>query len=191
MGAETQQRYLFEQWRQLAVKLYRRNPRQWRRAGLESEQAALDRLFSQGARGGFPELKGARSIAAMELAFQPDYPGDRVLALMHGLHGMLLDAYNGKREFFFTDELDPQKLYDSARNIEILAWRLGHRRDRQGELFLVSSRYNGRVDNLSFERLFGKMIAIQDGMARVLAERSNRRLKSVIQSLASAVFLPI
>lgn len=191
MASEIQQGYLLELWRELSVKLYRRNPREWRKAGLAGEQQALDRLYSQGARGGLPELKGARSIAAMELAFRDDYTGDRVLALLYGLHGMLLDAYNGKREFFLTDELDPQKLYNSARNLEIMAWRLGHRLAADGRPFLISSSSNGRVDNLSFERLFGKMIATQDGLARVIAQRSNRRLKNVIQTMASAVFLPI
>ena len=55
----------------------------------------------------------------MRLAFEESYEGDRVLALIEGLRGMVLDAYNGQQEFYLLDELDPQKLYNAARNIEI------------------------------------------------------------------------
>jgi hypothetical protein len=44
--------------------------------------------------------------------------------------------------------------------------------------------------NLSFERLFGKMINAQDMMAQIMADRSNRTIKNVIQTLVTA-FIPI
>ena len=45
--------------------------------------------------------------------------------------------------------------------------------------------------NLSFEREFGKMIAYQDAMARIAAQRTNRTIRRAVQTLATAVFLPI
>jgi hypothetical protein len=127
----------------------------------------------------------------MRLAFDENYHGDRVLALMEGLRGMLLDSYNGKREFFLMDELDPQKLYNAARNIEIAAWKLNNDRNAEGELFLIANELAGPVQNLSFERLLGKMIAVQDSTARFVAQSTNRKIKNVIQSIASMVFIPI
>jgi len=41
------------------------------------------------------------------------------------------------------------------------------------------------------ERLVGKLVALQDHFAQIVADTSNRRSKNVIQSVASAVFFPI
>lgn len=45
--------------------------------------------------------------------------------------------------------------------------------------------------NISYERLFGKMIAMQDTMAVIVAGKTNRTISKVIQRMATAVFLPI
>jgi hypothetical protein len=86
--------------------------------------------------------------------------------------------------------LDPQKLHYLARNFEIAFWKLGHDREASGELFLLSNALDGSGD-LSFERLAGKLIGLQDHMAQVVADTTNRRIKNVIQTVASAVFFPI
>jgi hypothetical protein len=49
----------------------------------------------------------------------------------------------------------------------------------------------GDAPNLSFEREFGKMIAYQDVMADLAAQRTNRTIRRIVQTLATAVFLPI
>ena len=125
------------------------------------------------------------------LALKPEYSGDRVFAFGVGLASTVLLSYNGKTEFYLTDNLDPQKLYNSARNIEIAAWKLANARNARGEPLLVSNEKTDDVANLSFEREFGKMIAYQDVMAEVAAQRANRVIRRVVQTLATAVFLPI
>jgi len=125
------------------------------------------------------------------LALKPEYSGDRVFAFGVGLASTVLLSYNGKTEFYLTDNLDPQKLYNSARNIEIAAWKLANARNARGEPLLVSNEKTDDVANLSFEREFGKMIAYQDVMAEVAAQRTNRVIRRVVQTLATAVFLPI
>ena len=50
---------------------------------------------------------------------------------------------------------------------------------------------SGTVHNLSFEREFGKIIAEQDTMAKIVAEKTNRSIAHVIQTLATVVFLPL
>ena len=117
--------------------------------------------------------------------------GDRVATFVVGLRSMIHNAYSNKTEFFFFDELDPQKLYNSARNIEIAVWRLSNVRDKRGQLLLVTNSMNTGIANLSFERLFGKLVATQDTIALIISESSRRRIKNVIQRLATAVFLPI
>jgi hypothetical protein len=177
--------------RVLAEKLYRRNPREWRKGGNASLEQAMARIFEGGFNVDFPELERKRGTEAIHFAFHDDYAGDRVLAYMWGLTTMTLAAYNGKTEFYALDELDPQKLYNAARNVEIAAWKLANARDANGEPYLLSNELNGTVRNLSFEREFGKLIAETDMMARIVAGRENRTIVRVIQNLATAVFLPI
>jgi hypothetical protein len=175
----------------LALKLYRRNPREWRPSGAPSPETRTQRIFRRPYRWDHPELGGRRGADAVLLAFDEGYRGDRVLAFVVGLASMLEVAYNGKSEFFVFDGLDAQRLYNSARNLEIAAWKLGHARRPDGQPYLVSNALDGPVTNLSYERLFGKLIAEQDMLARIVAEKRNRAIKSVLQNLATAAFLPM
>ena len=103
---------------------------------------------------------------------------------------MLAKAHNNKTAFYLTDNLDPQKIYNVARNIEIAAWKLSNSRDVNGNLYLLTNEINETDRNLSFEREFGKMIGRTDFYAISLAEKSQRLISRIAQSLASAVFLP-
>jgi hypothetical protein len=89
------------------------------------------------------------------------------------------------------DDLDPQGLYNAARNIEIAVWKLSNARDARGDLYLLSNEGAGTVQNLSFEREFGKMIGSLDILSKIAADKTNRTVVKVIQSLATSVFLPI
>lgn len=171
-------------------KLYRRNPREWRKGNYASMEAAVAHAFDGQAQFRFAELNNRRGSDAILLALKPEYSGDRVFAFGVGLASTVFLSYNGKTEFYLTDSLDPQKLYNSARNIEIAAWKLASARNARGELLLVSNEKTD-VANLSFEREFGKMIAYQDAMANVAAQRTNRVIRRVVQTLATAAFLPI
>jgi hypothetical protein len=177
--------------RLLMEKLYRRNPREWRKGGDAGAAAALARAFDPRFEFRFAELGQARGAEAILVALKPDYGGDRVFAFGVGIASMILLAYNGKTELYVTDVLDAQKLYNCARNLEIAAWKLANARDARGDALLLSNELAGDVRNLSFEREFGKMIAYQDVMAQITAQRTNRTIRHVVQSVATAVFLPI
>ena len=177
--------------RLLMEKLYRRNPREWRKGNYASMDAAVARAFDPALHFRFPELRFAQGADAINLALKPEYEGDRVFAFGVGLASMVYLSYNGKTEFYLTDTLDAQRLYNSARNIEIAAWKLGNARDPRGNLLVLSNEGAGDVVNLSFEREIGKMNAYQDVMAQIAAQRTNRLIRRAVQSLAVAVFLPI
>jgi hypothetical protein len=105
---------------------------------------------------------------------------------------MIMKSYNYKTKFYMIDSVDPQKLYNCARNIEIAMWKLSNDRDSKGELFLMSNALSEKeIINLSYERLFGKLIATQDNIAIIMAGKKNRTIKTVIQRMATAIFLPI
>lgn len=179
--------YLYE----LASKLYARNPGELRKEPAHSLEGRLQQLFRTSGPLVFDELQKKQATDAILLGLDPAYTGDRVFAVMAGLTDMIRRSYNYNSEYFMLDQLDQQKLYNSARNIEVLVWRLKHREGADGKpLLLTSETYEG-VENLSFERLFGKMIALQDNLARITAQKNNRSITFVVQRAATWVFLPI
>jgi hypothetical protein len=189
--AEASQREVFASLRLLAEKLYRRNPREWRKSGQASLDAAVARIFEGRHEWKFAELEGRRGAEAIRLTFREDYAGDRVLAFVAGLGGMVQAAFNDKTEFFVLDDLDPQALSNAARNVEIAVWKLSRAQAANGELFLLSNEAVGPVKNLSFEREFGKMIGGLDLLSKIVADKTSRTVVKVIQNLATAIFLPV
>lgn len=189
--SELAQREVLDGLRRLTEKLYRRNPREFRKAGLDSVEAAVARVFAplEDWRGsGFDRLDWAESL---RLAFAEGYAGDRVHAYMQALLVMVMASYEHRTEFFLTDDLDAQRLYNSARNLETVAWRLAQARDASGAPILLSNAVGDAVINLSFEREFGKLIARQDLLAVIIEDKSNRTINRVIHNVASFVLLPV
>lgn len=177
--------------RKLMIKLYKRNPRELKKSRYQTIDENLVRVFDLEHEWDFEELNYLKGIDAIRLTFNETYNGDRVFAFIVGLTSMIMASYNYKTDFYLFDTVDPQKLYNSARNIEIAVWKLGHDTSPEGELYLYSNSLPGETVNLSYERLFGKIIAIQDMMAIIIANKTNRIIKKVIQNMATAVFLPI
>lgn len=177
--------------RELMGKLYKRNPRELKKSAYPTAEENIDRLFEQRHGWNFPELEGKRDIEAIKLTFDEGFQGDRVFAFVAGLTSMLMATYNYKTEFYVLDSVDPQSLYNSARNIEIAVWRLGNEYDSHNELYLFSNSLPGEIANLSYERIFGKLISLQDTIAIIVAGKTNRTLIKVVQRMVTAVFLPI
>ena len=177
--------------KELAGKLYRRNPHELQKTGDVTLDDRLKQLFAADRSLDFAEIEHKRGVSAMLLALEPDYAGDRVFPLLVGLLSMIRSSYNDLPEFYLLDSLDPQKLYNSARNIEVLIWRLKSRLDSTGKPLILTNSLPGEERNLSYERLFGKLIAQQDMMANIAAEKWNRVINKVVHSAATAVFLPV
>lgn len=175
---------------ELMVKLYGRNPDQLRRGKINTVEGRLVQLRDAPTSLGFSELGNVQEIAALNRVFNPSFTGDRVFLLTVGLGGMLRRAYGYNTESYMFDQLEYDVLETSARNTEILAWRLKNNRRPDGRHFLITSEYQGRVDNLSFERLFGKLIALQDMMARIAGDAGDRRVTKAVHT-ATSVFIPL
>lgn len=176
----------------LTLKLYRRNPGEWRKNGQTSAETATAALFEPVARWQLAPLKDAQWESALRDAWRTDFPGDRVHALMKGLLVMHMAAFNHRTEFYLLSEVDAQKLYNAARNTEAVVWKLSNARNERGEAILVSNSMEaGGPANLSFEREFGKLIGIGDTLAKIVEDKTSRAIRFGIVNFASMVFLPI
>lgn len=187
---ETHQQAVIASLKTLTLKLYRRNPQEWRKSGFASAEDAVEALY--------------KPLSHWELAAKPDwqtslldawredFAGDRVQALMQGLLTMHMAAYNHRTEFYYLSEVDAQKLYNSARNLEAVVWKLSNARRTNGELFLLTNGIDVQgVANLSFEREFGKLIGIQDTLAKIIEDKTNRAIRFGVVNVATMLFLPI
>lgn len=176
--------------RELTEKLYKRNPGELAKNTGRTIQSRLNQLQSRKGPLNFAELSYRQEVVALELVFDPRFKGDRVFALAVGLGGMLRHAYGYNSELFMFDKLDSKRLIASAHNVEVLLWRLKNHRQLDGSPFLITSEYRGVTDNLSFERLFGKLIVLQEMMAKIAGDANYRHLNSAVQA-ASSVFIPL
>jgi hypothetical protein len=172
----------------LTRKLYKMNSRELAKSANATIESQISKIFQCPPLEPEPVLKGKKSTDAILMAFEPEFTGDRVYAVVYGLFTMLYTAYNQKCDLFLLDFLEAQNLYNSARNIEVLVWRLTHRLKPNGQPYLATNICEGPVKNLSFERLFGKLISLQDTMALIVSSRGDRLIKDVVHK---AVFLPV
>jgi len=175
----------------LMVKLYKRNPRELHKSTSGSAEEMADWVFEGEHGWKFKRINEVQDTEALYLAFSPSYEGDRVLPFIVGLYTMLLKAHGGKTEFFLTDSIDPQSVYNASRNVEIADWKLSNTRYDSGQLYLLSNEINDSGRNLSFEREMSKIVGRLDLYAITLAEKKQRFITRATQSLATAIFLPI
>lgn len=189
---ELHQRIVIGHLKQLMIKLYKRNPSARHDKEQRSIKASVDAVFSKPHYQTYPQWKNLKPTDLIHLAIEPEYQGgDRVLPFIVGLRAMLMASYDNHTEFYYFTSLDEQKLYNSARNIEIAAWLVAESRNKHGELFLLSDSLENERRNLSYQRLFGQMIATQDNIAEIIAHKTGRIIKTVVVKAASMVFLPI
>jgi len=177
--------------RELMVKLYKRNPKQLKNSPFNDIDKNVSRVFDKHHDWSFKQLDYKEGVDAIKMTFDDAYQGDRVFSFIVGLSSMLMASYGDRTDFYMLDNVDGQALYNSARNIEIAVWKLSNNRDKQGELFLYSNSLPGEETYLSYERLFGKLIANQDTIAIIMQSKNKRLVKKVFQKMATAVFLPI
>ncbi|ANY17310.1 hypothetical protein [Bordetella pseudohinzii] len=176
----------------LLDKLYRRNPREWRKSGVADQAAAVayvKRLVDE--RRAPAGLAGLRDIQVLAVALDPNYQGDRVAAFIYGMADTILAAHNDKTRFYVSDVLDGQRIFNAARNVEAAAWLLSSRRNPQGESLLLANEMSSTATNLSFEREFGAIIGRLDLIANLLGENSRRVGINYAQGLMFFNFLPV
>jgi len=174
----------------LALKFYKRNPSQLKKSTQDNAEKMVNWIFHGDHNNEFEQLQNKKDIECLNLVFDESFNGDRVLALMTGLKTMLLKSHGNKIDFYLFDKLDPQNIYNVARNIEVVVWKLSTKKMENGEPFLISNSISGNEQNLSFEREFGKIIGRSDYFAYTLSEKTERTITRAVQSVSTRLFLP-
>jgi len=178
----------------LADKLYRRNPREWRKTATTREAALAQVAAAVRESAPWPPLNGQRDVAALSLALSPGFEGDRVAAFIIACADTIVTAHGGKHDFYYLDGIDPQYVYNAARDMEIALWLLASRRDAKDQPLLLANEIGPQERNLSFEREFGKIIGRLDFLAVYMTERYRRAGINYVQGLLMApalAFLPV
>ncbi|KGG83439.1 MULTISPECIES: hypothetical protein [Comamonas] len=170
-------------------KLYRRNPAEWKKTASSREAAMTYVRIAVMERQPWHELQDKRDVAALSLALQPEFAGDRVAAFVHAAADMLITAHGGRTSFTLIDGLDPQHVFNAARNLEIANWILNSRKAPGGKPLLLSNQIAEEGRNLSFEREMGKIIGRLDLVADYTTERYRRSVIGYAQGLLAGPFM--
>tara|TARA_B110000967_G_C18744852_1_gene489691 strand:+ start:153 stop:824 length:672 start_codon:yes stop_codon:yes gene_type:complete len=137
------------------------------------------------------DTTGQENIDLILKGFEEDFSGDRIYFITKGLYGMIYASYNYKEKFYLTDKkLSSQKLMNSSVNLKTLVWRLSNTK-KNNTLLIKTNNTDGLKMNLSFERLFGKIINNQENMAKIISSQEGRGIQKVATNIVSTIFLPI
>ena len=174
----------------LMIKFYKKNPNQLKKSTSDNAEKMTNWVFNGNHNWKFKRINNAQGVDALNQVFDDNFEGDRVLSLITGLYTMLIKAHGDKKEFYIFDSLDPQKIYNSSRNFEIIVWKLSSKKNNKGQPYLISNEISSSQANLSFEREFGKIIGRTDDIAFTLSEKTERAVTRAIQSFTTGIFLP-
>jgi hypothetical protein len=125
----------------------------------------------------------------LSLALQPGFAGDRVAAFVYAAADTIIAAHGNRTSFTLLDGLDPQRVFNAARNLEIANWILNSRKSAAGRPLLLSNELAEQERNLSFEREMGKIIGRLDLVASFTTERYRRSVIGYGQGLLAGPFM--
>ena len=182
--ADTIVRSLDDYILRLAHELYRTNPEELAKSRNLSLEQRLNQIVDYPVEVAYREIDNKRQVKAIELALDDSYDGDRVFALMIGISSMIRISYDNQREFFLFDSIDPQKLYDSSYNLQLLKQKL---LNMSPKLFHIDTNYG---DTNNAYALIGKISTTQDLMSHIISDKTSRVINKTIIGTATA-FVPI
>lgn len=176
----------------LIIKLYKINPKYiLKNKEFDTVSSVIIDIFKKVDKSKL-DRTGQENINLILKGFSKDFNGDRIYLICKGLYGMINASYNYKRKFYLTDpKLDAQKIMNTAINIETLVWRLSNEKENNILLIKTNSIDDNKNINLSFERLFGKLINNQENMAKIISSQQGRIIQKAAKGIVSSIFLPI
>ena len=173
----------------LLDKLYQRNPNEWKKTAASRAAAVAQVRTAVLQRQPWAPLAGLRDVEGLSLALQSGFQGDRAAAFVYAAADTLVQAHGDKLTFTIVDGVDPQRLFNAARNMEIASWILNTRKNSMGQPLLLANHLSEHERNLSFEREMGKIIGRLDLLASFSTERYRRSVIGYGQGLVAGPFL--
>lgn len=170
--------------RRLTLELYRMNPEELAKSPSISLEQRLNQIVDYPIEVAYREIDDKQQIKAIELALDNSYDGDRVFALMIGISSMIRFSYDNQREFFLFDTIDPQKLYNSSYNLQLLKAKLA---DTPRRNLQIDINYGDTNNTFT---LIEKIATTQDLMSRIISDKTSRTINKTLIGTATA-FIPI
>jgi hypothetical protein len=176
-----------EALRQLMLALYQANPQELKKSTQVSAAEMVQWAFEGPFGWKFDGVRRLQGVDALNLAVDETFPGDRVLALIAGLHTMLAKAYGGKTEYDFSGEVNPQYLYNAARNIEIVRVKINQlNRIKQSNSLQQFVLLDGN-NSTDLTQQLSKMINRIDTDANRLANQKQQAIQLLDKSSAELI----
>ena len=175
---------LNDQLLQLTLELYRLNPGELKKINGMDLPTRITQITEYSESITYGELDNKHGIEAIKLALKDGYRGDRVFALALGITSMINNSYNNQKAFYFFNSLEPQKIYDSSVNLQVLHRTLA----KQGESGLIDT--GDKTAPNGVYALISKMTATQELVALIISDKTKRIVNKALHGTA-AVFLPI
>ena len=172
--------------RRVMTALYRLNPHELQKSASVSPEEMVQWVFEGPFGWKFDALRDTQGIEALNLAFDPEFHGDRILAMITGIQTMIIAAYGGKTEFHFPDSINPHHLNIAARNMDKTLWKL---KNTNNDIGIESIQAGGSTDANIVSILTGIKQALELD-ARMHAEHSNQRLTIDQTPIETDEFLP-
>lgn len=99
-----------EDLRALMLQLYRTNPEELAKSTQVGAREMTEWVFDGKANWKFDEVRGLQRSEAIDLALDPGFAGDRVLALIVGLETLVFGGYGGVNEYAIPSRRDEERL---------------------------------------------------------------------------------
>lgn len=110
--------------RALMLQLYTEHPEELAKSTHVGPREMTEWVFDGKANWKFEAIRGLKGMAAIDLAFDDAFDGDRVLALVVGIETLLFEGYGSQNEFEIPPQRDPQKRQQLQQHLQGLQARL-------------------------------------------------------------------
>lgn len=110
--------------RALMLQLYTEHPDELAKSTQVGPREMTEWVFDGKANWKFEAIRRLQGMAAIDLAFDEAFTGDRILALVVGIETLLFEGYGSQNEFEIPPQRDPQKLQQLQQQLKDLQARL-------------------------------------------------------------------
>lgn len=166
--------------------LYQLNPHELQKSASVSPEEMVQWVFEGPFGWKFDALQEAQGIEALTMAFNREFHGDRILAMITGIQTMIITAYGGKTEFLFPGPANPHHLNIAARNMGKVLWEL---KNTSNNIQIESTQTGSSTDTniLSMLTKINQDLSLD---ARIHAERANQGLEPRQTTIEADEFMP-